>query len=107
MKSLLSQILTYRWCYRYIEFDSDVSIDRSFFWPDSYKHKNETESDTEESEEEEQDEDLSLSCVEQLEILTEYLRTRHLYCVWCGTAYDDSEDLKTNCPGNTAELHDD
>lgn len=92
------------------DLDARINItesERSFFWPDSYKHKNETESDTEESEEEEQDEDLSLSCVEQLEILTEYLRTRHLYCVWCGTAYDDSEDLKTNCPGNTAEFHDD
>lgn len=28
LTSLLSQILTYRCCYRYIEFDSDVSIDR-------------------------------------------------------------------------------
>lgn len=28
LKSLLSQILTYRCCYRYIDFDSDVSIDR-------------------------------------------------------------------------------
>lgn len=28
LKSLLSQILTYRCCYRYIEFDPDVSIDR-------------------------------------------------------------------------------
>lgn len=41
------------------------------------------------------------------EILTEYLRPKHLYCVWCRTTYDDSEDLTTNCPGNTSELNDD
>jgi hypothetical protein len=75
-----------------------------FFWPDSYKNKSESD---EESANDEFDEDLDLSSEEQLEILTDYLRMKHLYCVWCGTAFEDSEDIKTNCPGNTAELHDD
>lgn len=83
--------------------------DRIFFWPDSYKNKDKSdeESDEESATNEEPDEDLELSSIEQLEILTDYLRKKHLYCVWCGTAFEDSEDIKTNCPGNTAELHDD
>ena len=77
-----------------------------------------------------------LSCVQlstQLETLTEYLRTEHFYCVWCGTTYDgncstillvildcpyclysialslcvDMSDLAQHCPGDTAEAHED
>lgn len=44
---------------------------------------------------------------EKLDVLTIYLRTKHKYCIWCGTKYNDKEDLMKNCPGNSAELHDD
>ncbi|KAK7504149.1 hypothetical protein BaRGS_00004453 [Batillaria attramentaria] len=43
---------------------------------------------------------------EQLQALTEYLRTTHCYCIWCGTKYEDADDLRSNCPGDTAEAHD-
>lgn len=50
------------------------------------------EEETEEEEEEEQDEDEytseDLSVLEKLQILTGYLREEHLYCIWCGTAYE-------------------
>ncbi|XP_062570382.1 G patch domain-containing protein 11-like [Saccostrea cucullata] len=90
------------------DLDARINLaepERQFFWPDTYKKQD--ESDEESNECEKTEEDSLLSSVEQLEILTDYLRTRHLYCVWCGTAYEDAQDLETNCPGNTAELHDD
>ncbi|KAL5008229.1 hypothetical protein ScPMuIL_013810 [Solemya velum] len=64
--------------------------------------------DAEDSEEEEEPtSETLLTDGEKLDILTEYLRTRHVYCVWCGTAYQDEQDLQSNCPGSTAEAHDD
>ncbi|XP_033031931.1 G patch domain-containing protein 11 isoform X5 [Trachypithecus francoisi] len=53
------------------------------------------EEETEEDEEEkEQDEDEykseDLSVLEKLQILTSYLREEHLYCIWCGTAYEEN-----------------
>uniref|UniRef100_A0A2I3GZ05 G-patch domain containing 11 n=1 Tax=Nomascus leucogenys TaxID=61853 RepID=A0A2I3GZ05_NOMLE len=58
----------------------------------------------------EQDEDEykseDLSVLEKLQILTSYLREEHLYCIWCGTAYEDKEDLSSNCPGPTSADHD-
>uniref|UniRef100_A0A2I3HVA4 G patch domain-containing protein 11 n=1 Tax=Nomascus leucogenys TaxID=61853 RepID=A0A2I3HVA4_NOMLE len=47
-----------------------------------------------------------LSVLEKLQILTSYLREEHLYCIWCGTAYEDKEDLSSNCPGPTSADHD-
>lgn len=68
------------------------------------------EEETEKEEEEEQDEDEytseDLSVLEKLQILTNYLREEHLYCIWCGTAYNDKEDLSSNCPGPTSADHD-
>lgn len=53
----------------------------------------------------EEDEDL-LTNEEKLESLTAYLRTIHLYCIWCGTKYEDENDMNTNCPGDNADAHD-
>lgn len=68
------------------------------------------ETEEEEEEKEEQDEDEcpseDLSVLEKLQILTGYLREEHLYCIWCGTAYEDKEDLSSNCPGPTSADHD-
>uniref|UniRef100_A0A8C5NZX2 G patch domain-containing protein 11 n=1 Tax=Jaculus jaculus TaxID=51337 RepID=A0A8C5NZX2_JACJA len=64
----------------------------------------------EEEEEKEQDDDEypgeDLSVLEKLQILTSYLREEHLYCIWCGTAYEDKDDLSSNCPGPTSADHD-
>ncbi|XP_023603547.1 G patch domain-containing protein 11 isoform X2 [Myotis lucifugus] len=70
----------------------------------------EEETEEEEEEENEQDEDEyesdDLSVLDKLQILTSYLREEHLYCIWCGTAYEDKEDLSSNCPGPTSADHD-
>jgi hypothetical protein len=44
---------------------------------------------------------------EMLSILTGYLRTEHLYCVWCGITFSDAEDLNGHCPGKGRDDHDD
>ncbi|ESO06668.1 hypothetical protein HELRODRAFT_143175, partial [Helobdella robusta] len=45
------------------------------------------------------------SPTEKLEMITEYLRLTHHYCVWCGREYSGTDDLKANCPGNNASVH--
>ncbi|KAG8583595.1 hypothetical protein GDO81_008479 [Engystomops pustulosus] len=55
-----------------------------WYWPptDSQEDDSETEEDEDEVKEEE------LSTLHKLQILTSYLRGKHLYCIWCGTAYE-------------------
>ncbi|XP_033873663.3 G patch domain-containing protein 11 [Acipenser ruthenus] len=81
-----------------------------WYWPASKTEEVEEEeedndNDNEETEEEE-DEAEQLTSFEKLQILTSYLRNVHFYCIWCGTSYDDDEDLSSNCPGETAADHD-
>merc|ERR1712059_26163 len=64
------------------------------------------EEDAEEEEEEEEEEEL-FSPSEKLEMLVTYLRTEHLYCLFCGISYEDTEDMEQNCPGPGREDHDD
>ena len=42
---------------------------------------------------------------DKLILCLEYLRTRYFYCLYCGCAYNDQEDLVKFCPGMTAEDH--
>lgn len=42
----------------------------------------------------------------RLRLVTNYLRGKHHYCVWCGCAYEDGDDLSQNCPGSSREEHD-
>ena len=30
----------------------------------------------------------------------------YLYCLGCGTKFEDADDLSANCPGDTREAHD-
>ncbi len=55
----------------------------------------------------EEEEEVEFPLDQQLVMLTDYLRTEHVYCIWCGTTFEDSEDLKVFCPGDTKEAHDD
>ncbi|XP_077199971.1 G patch domain-containing protein 11 [Paroedura picta] len=61
--------------------------------------------DVEQQDEEEEEEEDDLSASDKLQILTEYLREHYHYCIWCGTAYEDQEDLSSNCPGATCADH--
>ncbi|GJJ07376.1 hypothetical protein Clacol_001578 [Clathrus columnatus] len=41
----------------------------------------------------------------RLNMLLNYLRSTHFYCFWCGTQYEDAQDMKENCPGLEEEDH--
>ncbi|KAK6183673.1 hypothetical protein SNE40_011104 [Patella caerulea] len=110
------------------QLDSEKGIQEPseiFFWPkeileerkkkekkameieEGYSFELEDELDEDDDEDgDDEDDDSSLSASDKLEVLTVYLRNNHLYCIWCGTRYDDKNDMKSNCPGNTAEDHD-
>ncbi|KAH8113375.1 hypothetical protein DFH11DRAFT_339576 [Phellopilus nigrolimitatus] len=49
---------------------------------------------------------LQLSARDRLARVLRYLREKHSYCFWCGTQYNDSEDLDSNCPGEDEDAHD-
>ncbi|KAM4772793.1 G patch domain-containing protein 11 [Rhinophrynus dorsalis] len=72
-----------------------------WYWP-----KINTQEEDEETEDEDDDLGVELSTQEKLQILTSYLRGKHYYCIWCGTAYQDEDDLCSNCPGDSSEDHD-
>ncbi|KAJ8360049.1 hypothetical protein SKAU_G00165740 [Synaphobranchus kaupii] len=80
----------------------------SWYWPGTEDDKEEdSDKETEaKQEEEEEDEGEELSSLDKLQILTSYLRGVHFYCIWCGTMYNDEDDLTSNCPGDTATDHD-
>ncbi|EPQ20160.1 Coiled-coil domain-containing protein 75 [Myotis brandtii] len=82
----------------------------AWYWLRLEEETEEEETEEEEEEENEEDEDEcesdDLSVLDKLQILTSYLREEHLYCIWCGTAYEDKEDLSSNCPGPTSADHD-
>ncbi|KAH8417335.1 hypothetical protein KR222_009099 [Zaprionus bogoriensis] len=78
-----------------------------FFWPPKQIEPKDEDADeaaaVEELPEEETEEQFSAG--EQLELLTSYLRTGYKFCYWCGTHYENAEDLDTNCPGLTRDEH--
>jgi len=43
---------------------------------------------------------------EQLQMITEYLRSQYHYCLWCGISFTDDKDMESTCPGSTREDHD-
>jgi len=49
---------------------------------------------------------LRLPAKDRLSLVLEYLRRRYAYCFWCGTEYEDSEDMENNCPGTEEDDHD-
>ncbi|XP_059482233.1 G patch domain-containing protein 11 [Neocloeon triangulifer] len=81
-----------------------------WFWREK-KEEPKVEEETEEDEAEEKKEEVveeeeeQLEPEDQLEILTIYLRRTYLYCIWCGTQYEDEDDLAQECPGSTRNDH--
>ncbi|XP_005742511.1 G patch domain-containing protein 11 [Pundamilia nyererei] len=75
-----------------------------WYWPKA--NSDEEEDDLKEEDEDEDEEEVTeLTSFDKLQILTSYLRGVHFYCIWCGTTYNDEEDLCANCPGDTAADH--
>lgn len=96
------------------QFDKEQELEapsEPWFWTpqksnDEEDDEDDKELDDEDEEDEEETEEESLDSSDQLLILTAYLRKEYLYCIWCGTKFDDEEDMKSNCPGTTREDHD-
>ncbi|XP_061780210.1 G patch domain-containing protein 11-like isoform X1 [Nerophis lumbriciformis] len=88
----------------HLDSQKGITVPREeWYWP---KVENEEEVDGLQLEEEAREEDIAeLTSFDQLQILTSYLRGIHFYCIWCGTTYNDEEDLSSNCPGDTAADH--
>lgn len=42
----------------------------------------------------------------KIDMICLYLRDKYVYCVWCGTRFDDADELEKNCPGLTEPDHD-
>ncbi|KZC03906.1 PREDICTED: G patch domain-containing protein 11 [Dufourea novaeangliae] len=88
------------------QLDTQLNIKEpvnGWFW---LPQKTESSSDTEDEEEEEEEEEEEAPPInERLEILTKYLREKHFYCIWCGEAFNNDDDLRNNCPGNTRNDH--
>lgn len=49
---------------------------------------------------------LRLPARDRLHLVLGYMRDRYSYCLFCGTQYDDEEDMEKNCPGPSEEDHD-
>ncbi|CAD6186692.1 unnamed protein product [Caenorhabditis auriculariae] len=44
--------------------------------------------------------------LERLVTITDYLRTRHSYCIWCGCQFENSDEMTSQCPGDSRSIHD-
>ncbi|XP_044265718.1 G patch domain-containing protein 11 [Tribolium madens] len=79
---------------------------QEFYWTrETIKKKRSVE---DEEEEEQFNEEFDSYCTEEnLSELIHYLRSLHLYCMFCAFVATDEDDLKTNCPGPNRSDHDD
>ena len=71
----------------------------NFFWPAHIKGPSEDE--------ECDDFDDEYTSDDKLAMLTNYLRQKYCYCIWCASKYDDVDDMTLHCPGDTAISHED
>jgi hypothetical protein len=67
--------------------------------------KNTNQPDVNEDDDDEEDNDEQWNMESQLKKLTEYLREKHFYCLWCGQTFETIEELENTCPGNERDLH--
>jgi len=97
------------------QLDAAKNLDMPFpwAWPATLVDTGKCEAEKEEGdgfvdveEEEEEEEEEKLEEVDlHLDTLTNYLKSMHNYCIWCGTAYNDTEDMDSNCPGGGFKGH--
>ncbi|KAF3708404.1 G patch domain-containing protein 11 Coiled-coil domain-containing protein 75 [Channa argus] len=87
-----------------LDSQKGITVPREdWYWP---KADADDEAEGFEEEDDDEEEDIvELTSFDKLQILTSYLRGIHFYCIWCGTTYNDEEDLCSNCPGDTAADH--
>ena len=73
--------------------------EESWFWVENKEEKE--DDDTHDDIEDDQ----IFNNLEKLDILTKYLRKKYFYCIWCGTKFNDEDDLRDTCPGSTRNDH--
>ena len=84
------------------QLDLEKQLDRNMFWTvDRYDLAEGVKDELEM---------FQVSCLltkisEFLVMITNYLRHQHFFCQWCGERFKDENDLESNCPGSTRELH--
>ncbi|KAF7965993.1 hypothetical protein HWV62_40519 [Athelia sp. TMB] len=49
---------------------------------------------------------LRLNARNRLQLVVTYLRDKYAYCFWCGTQYEDLEEMDVECPGPEEDAHD-
>ncbi|XP_036430648.1 G patch domain-containing protein 11 [Colossoma macropomum] len=92
------------------QLDSEKGINvpkDNWYWPEVINDEAEHIEEESSSEGNEDEDEEELTPLDKLQYVTSYLRGVHFYCIWCGTAYNDEEDLNSNCPGDTAADHED
>lgn len=93
-----------------LDIRNNVEAHETWFWfPKEKEGKEFEESESSEEDDDDDDDDEEeeeqLKDSEKLEILTKYLRGKYMYCIWCGVAYDNADDLRESCPGSTRSDH--
>ncbi|XP_044597821.1 G patch domain-containing protein 11 isoform X1 [Cotesia glomerata] len=82
-----------------------------WYWPKVEKEKksdeeNEDGDENKDDEDDNEDDDTNeIPAAEKLQIINKYLRDKYFYCIWCGTDFNDGDDLADNCPGDTRSDH--
>lgn len=87
-------------CY---EMDQRISILKpvnDYFWP---RYIMNVEDDEEAFRLERLTEDEIFNCLENI---ISYLREQFLYCIYCGSTFEDKNDMESQCPGASREEHD-
>lgn len=88
-----------------LDSENDVTEPmRPWFWYSLDYQEEEEDIDEEEEEEEEAKDEIEPD--EQLNFILDYLRTKYLYCLWCGIKYETADDMDANCPGTEKSDHD-
>ncbi|XP_029962731.1 G patch domain-containing protein 11 [Salarias fasciatus] len=89
-----------------LDSQKGITVPREdWYWPKANTDDDDDDDNEDDPKEEEEEEIIELSSLDKLQILTSYLRGVHFYCIWCGTTYNDEDDLCSNCPGDTAADH--
>ncbi|KAB5581979.1 hypothetical protein PHYPO_G00181890 [Pangasianodon hypophthalmus] len=92
-----------QWACEQLDRQKGIIVPRdSWYWPEEVKNQ---EAEHDESNTEGSKDNKELTSLLKLQFITSYLRSVHFYCIWCGTAYRDEEDINTSCPGGTASDH--
>lgn len=89
-----------RVCYEMDQRMNIVKPINDYFWP---RHIMNIEDDDEAFRLERLTEDELFDCLENI---ISYLREQFLYCIYCGSTFEDKDDMESQCPGVSREQHD-